>query len=211
MMEPSLLQNRDYTVIFAKRSLDPAVAPPGFASRWTAAEASVLNLVKQCERLDPDGITLYVACRADAGCDFQKYDRVTSTTLEQIIHENLPPEQVDLRQVLETALNDYFDRRAAGKTRPNGEILLVLIDGEPSDRMAVAKVIREATQRMDSDAELGIGFVQIGQDLIAKGFLVALDDHLQSLGAKFDIVTTMMLDEISPDALTEFLLSTLTD
>lgn len=216
MMDFSLLENRDYTVIFARRSLDPTIAPPGFASRWTAAEASVLNLMSQCERFDPDGITVYVARQADAACktqkcDFQKYDRVTSTKLAQIIHEHLPPEQIDLRQVLETALNDYFDRRTAGQTKPNGEILLVLIDGEPGDRMAVAKVIREATQRMDSDVELGIGFVQIGQDLIAKGFLTALDDNLQSVGAKFDIVTTMLLDQISPQALTEFLLSTLND
>jgi hypothetical protein len=216
MMETSLLENRDYTVIFAKRLLEPTLTPPGFTSRWTAAEASVLNLVNQCEHFDPDGITVYLARQVELGqdsqkCDFQKYDRVTSTTLEQIIRDNLPPAQINLKQVLETALNDYFNRKAAGKTKANGEILLVLLDGEPGDRMAVAKVIREATQRIDSDEELGIGFVQIGQDLIAKGFLTALDDNLQSVGARFDIVTTMMLDEILPDALTEFLLSTLTD
>jgi hypothetical protein len=211
MTETSLLENRDYTVILAKRRLDPTIAPPGFASRWTAAEASVLNLVRTCESFDPDGITVYVACRADTKCNFQKYDRVTSAALEQMIREHLPPAEIDLKQVLETALNDYFDRKKAGKTKANGEILLILLDGEPGDRMAVAKVIRDATQRIDSDEELGIGFVQIGQDLIAKGFLTALDDNLGSVGAKFDIVTTMMLDEILPDALTDFLLSTLHD
>ena len=87
-------------------------------------------------------------------------------------------------------------------------MILVLLDGEPADRMAVAKDIKEATHRIDVDEELGIGFVQIGEDLLAQGFLTALDDHLKQVGAKFDIVNTILLDKIELHSLTEFLLNT---
>jgi len=77
--------------------------------------------------------------------------------------------------------------------------------------MAIAKVIVDATHRIDRNEELGIGLVQIGDDPIARGFFTALDDNLQAAGAKFDIVDTCILDHIPPNALTEFLLNTLFD
>lgn len=208
-MDASLLQNRDYTVILAKPAADMVSPPPGFAERWTAAESAVLALVQKCEEFDPDGITVFLPCYASEACEFNQYDRITSPKFTQVLREHLPPEQINLKPVLETALDNYFNRRAAGKTKANGEMILVLIDGEPSDRMAIAKLIREATHKLESNKELGIGFVQIGEDLLAKGFLTALDDNLKAAGAKFDIVKTTMLDEIQPASLTQFLLSTL--
>ena len=211
-MDTTLLQNRDYTLIIAKTTLNEANKPPGFAKRWDAAQDAIVALAQACEAYDPDGVTLYVSCAApEESCEFKKYEHVTSSRLVQTIQENLPPRHVNLREVLQLSLGDYFARKAAGETKVNGEMIIVLLDGEPSDRMAVAKVIKDATHQMDVDEELGIGFVQIGEDLLARGFLTALDEHLQSVGAKFDIVNTKLLDTISPDSLTEFLLSTLYD
>ncbi|NJO41762.1 MAG: hypothetical protein HC769_06875 [Cyanobacteria bacterium CRU_2_1] len=207
-----MLQNRDYTIIFAKTATDGIIRPPGFAERWALAQASVLRLIQKCEEFDPDGITVYLACRSpEEGCLFEKYERVTSTNLIQVIESSYPPEQANLQEVLQAALDDYFARKTAGKTKANGEIILVLIDGEPSDRMAVAKLIKAATHKMDTDEELGIGFVQIGEDSLARGFLEALDNNLKQTGARFDIVTTKLLDTIEPDSLAEFLLSILYD
>jgi hypothetical protein len=67
------------------------------------------------------------------------------------------------------------------------------------------------THQLDTDEELGIGFVQIGEDMIARGYLTALDNHLEEAGAKFDIVDTKLLNAIKPDSLTEFLLGVLED
>lgn len=209
-MNQALLQNRDYTVIIAKTALEQGIKPPGFAQRWTAAQAAVLALIQLCESFDPDGITVYVSCRApQESCIFRKYDRVKSESLAQIIQDSFPPEQVNLLEVLQTALEDYFTRKLSGTTQANGEIILVLLDGEPRDRMAVANAIKAATHRMDQDAELGIGFIQIGEDAIARGYLGALDHHLQAVGAKFDIVYTQLLEAIEPDALTTFLMQVL--
>jgi hypothetical protein len=211
-LDETLLHNRDYTLIIAKTATEHPLRPPGFAKRWIAAESAVLTLMKICERFDPDGITLYVSCCTPQGSSlFKQYKHLTSGYLEPVLQGNFPPEQVNLQQVLQTALADYFGRKSAGQIKANGEMILVLLDGEPTDRMAIARTIKDATLRMSRDEELGIGFVQIGEDAIARGFLTAIDRHLQSSGAKFDIVNYQQLETIEMNSLAEFLLNVLND
>ncbi|XGW00475.1 MAG: hypothetical protein ACAF41_16260 [Leptolyngbya sp. BL-A-14] len=206
-MVESLLENRDYTVIVAKTAASVLPTSPGFVNSWVAAHDAVMALVKKCEELDPDGITLYLSSRHDSSGSFKQYKKVTPDKLEQLLEANYPPETLNLLDGLQTALDDYFDRKAAGQTKPNGEIIIVLIDGEPSDRMAIVRAIVQATQKMERDEELGIGIAQIGNDLIARGFLASLDEDLRSrAGAKFDIVNTRVLETIGEQCLTEFLL-----
>ncbi len=206
MVEP-LLENRDYTVIAAKTAASVLPTSPGFASSWVAAHDAVMALVGKCEELDPDGITLYISSRQDPSGSFKQYKKVTPDKLEQLFEANYPPEGLKLLDGLQAALDDYFVRKAAGQTKLNGEIIIVLIDGEPLDRMAIVKAIVHATQKMEHAQELGIGFAQIGNDLIARGFLTALDEDLRSkAGAKFDIVNTRVLETIGENCLTEFLL-----
>lgn len=209
-MPDALLQNRDYTVIFAKTAVESEVPPPGYEQRWSDAQTSILNLLKACEAFDPDGITLYLACEAaEMDCDFKWYEHVTSGQLSEFLSTNIPPRVVNLKRVLRSALDDYFARKQKGRTKANGEIILVILDGEPQDRMAIAKDIVDATHQIDTNEELGIGLVQVGDDPIARGFFRVLDDYLNEAGAKFDIVTTEVLDTIPPDALTKFLTETL--
>ena len=202
-----LLKDRDYTLIIAKTATEQPIRPPGFAERWEKAHAAVLALALTCETFDPDGITLYVSCRdEDETCIFRHYNHVTSTQLIEIIEENYPPAQLNLDWVLKTAIDRYFQRQAIGKTKANGEMILVLLDGEPNDRLTITKTIVEATHKMERDKELAIGLVQVGEDYLARGFFQALDENLQSAGARFDIVYTQVLDTIEPNCLTEFLL-----
>ena len=208
----SLLQNRDYTIILARTATAYPTPPPGVNERWAAAQASILALVQQCEAFDPDGITLYVACQGDDGhCLFRKYNQVTSRNLIPVLEANYPPREVSLAVVLPNALDDYFKRKAAQVTQANGETILVIVDGEPQGRLAIARAIVQATHQIDQDAELGIGFVHIGEDPIAQGFLQALDDNLKGAGAKYDIVDTKALATITPHCLTDFLFSVLQD
>jgi hypothetical protein len=208
----ALLENRDYTVILARTATAYPSPPPGAGPRWAAAQTSILNLVHTCEALDPDGITLYVSCKgAGGGCLFHKYEQVTSANLMAVLTANIPPEEVQLEIVLPTALNDYLQRKAAGTTKANGEMLLVLADGEPGNRVAIARAIVQASQKLDRDEELGIGLVQLGQDPLAQGFFQSLDDDLHVAGAKYDVVHTKILEAISPHCLTDFLLEVLSD
>jgi hypothetical protein len=185
--------------------------PPGFESRWPDAQAAIIALAQKCEELDPDGITIYVSNNEGIEGSFKQYRQVKSAQIEGIFAENYPPDELELLKVLQLTLEDYFDRKASGLSKPNGAIVIVLIDGEPRDRLKIAKVIVDAANKLDSDEELGIGFAQIGDNLIARGFLTALDDNLRQTGAKFDIVHTSVLEEISPDCLTNFLMDIIRD
>jgi hypothetical protein len=203
-MSEALLKDRDYTIIVAKTAPSVAHTPPGYEKRWSAAHAAILQLAQLCETFDPDGISLYISCR-DAAQGFESYQHVLAERLQKILELHFPPDQLDLLTGLTTVLDRYFAQKAAQTTKPNGAMILVLIDGEPQERMALARLIVQTTKKLDHDQELGIGFVQLGDDLIARGFLNALDENLQTAGAQFDIVHTTVIEDIQPHCLVNFL------
>lgn len=201
-----MLQNRDYTLIIDKSGSMATKDQAGNKSRWTVMQESTLALASKCEELDPDGLTVYLFSGR-----FKRYENVTANRVTQLFQENEPSGTTNLAGVLEDALNDYFKRKRSGQTKQNGETILVVTDGEPDDRKAVMRVIIEASRKMDRDEELAISFVQVGTDATAKQFLKALDDDLQSAGAKFDIVDTVTMDDMEDMTLSEVLLNAITD
>jgi hypothetical protein len=201
-----MLDNRDYTLIIDKSGSMSTPDQRGGRTRWQEAQESTLALARKCEELDPDGITVYVFSGR-----FKRYDNVTAAKVEQIFQENEPAGRTDLAGVLQDALNDYFNRKAASQTQLNGETILAITDGEPDDRKAVMKVIIEASRQIDKDEELAISFIQIGNDRTATQFLKALDDDLIKAGAKFDIVDTLTIDDMEDMTLTEVLMNAIID
>lgn len=201
-----MLENRDYTLIIDKSGSMSTPDQKGGRTRWVSAQESTLALASKCEQFDPDGITIYLFSGR-----FKRYDNVTASKVTQIFQENDPSGTTDLAAVLKNATDDYFQRKSAGQTKPNGEIILVVTDGEPDDRKAVMKVIIEASRRMDRDEELGISFIQVGTDAQATRFLKVLDDELQSAGAKFDICDTITMEDMEDLTLSEVLMNAITD
>lgn len=200
------LNDRDYTLIIDKSGSMSTADRPGGRTRWQEAQESTLALARKCEQLDPDGITIYLFSGR-----FKRYDDVTASKVEQIFLENDPMGTTNLAGVLADALESYFKRKAAGQTKPGGETILVITDGEPDDRRAVMEVIVNATRKMERDEELAISMVQIGSDAQAAKFLKALDDQLVSVGAKFDICDTVTLEEMEEMTIAEVLLKAITD
>ncbi|WP_413198856.1 vWA domain-containing protein [Nostoc piscinale] len=201
-----MLDSRDYTLIIDKSGSMATQDQKGGRSRWIAAQESTLALASKCEQFDPDGITLYVFSGR-----FKRYDNVTASKVTQIFQENDPSGTTDLAAVLKHATDDYFQRKAAGKTKANGDTILVVTDGEPDDRKAVMRVIIEASRRMDKDEELAISFIQVGTDPQATRFLKVLDDELQGAGAKFDICDTITMEDMEDLSLSEVLLNAIND
>ncbi|MBU7585943.1 MAG: VWA domain-containing protein [Nostoc sp. TH1S01] len=201
-----MLDSRDYTLIIDKSGSMATPDQKGGRSRWVAAQESTLALASKCEQFDPDGITVYVFSGR-----FKRYDNVTTSKVTQIFQENDPSGTTDLAAVLKHATDDYFQRKAAGTAKPNGDTILVVTDGEPDDRKAVMRVIIEASRRMDRDEELAISFIQVGTDPQATRFLKVLDDELQSAGAKFDICDTITMEDMEDLSLSEVLLNAIND
>ena len=208
-----MLENRDYTLIIDKSGSMSTKDQQDGKSRWEIMQESTLAIARKCEEFDPDGITVYTFSGR-----FKRYDNVTSSKIEQIFKESEPIGTTRLTQVLQDALNNYFQRKASGQIKPNGETLIVVTDGEPDDRKAVMKAIIEASWKMERDEELAISFIQIGNEPEAKKFLKILDDDLKGKdkndgGAKFDIVDTITIDDIENENLTlkEVLLNAIID
>jgi Mg-chelatase subunit ChlD len=201
-----MMSDRDYTLIIDKSGSMSTPDQVGGRTRWEIAQESTIALARKCEQFDPDGITIYVFSGK-----FKRYDDVTSAKVAQIFQENDPAGTTNLAAVLQDALNNYFQRKAAGNTKPNGETILVITDGEPDDRKAVFEVIIQATRQMEKDEELGISMIQVGSDAQATKFLKALDDQLQGVGAKFDICDTITLDDLEDMSLTDVLMNAITD
>ncbi|MEA5577161.1 VWA domain-containing protein [Anabaena sp. UHCC 0451] len=201
-----MLDNRDYTLIIDNSaSMEKPFGESG-KTKWLALQESTFALACKCEQLDSDGITVYLFSRK-----FQRFDHVTSAKVSQIFSENIPADTTNLVGVLQDAINNYFTRKAAGKTKPNGEIILVITDGITNNRQAVCEIIINATLKMEHEKELGISIIQVGADSQATKFLNAVDNELQSIGAKFDICDTITLDDLEEMSLTDVLINALTD
>jgi vWA found in TerF C terminus len=201
-----MLENRDYTLIIDKSGSMSTKDKAGGLSRWQIMQESALALANKCEELDPDGMTMYLFSGK-----FKRYDRVTAAKVSTIFQENDPSGRTDLAAVLADAIASYFQRKASGQTPANGEMILVVTDGEPDDRKAVMQVILDATQKLDRDEELAISFIQVGLDEAATKFLKILDDDLGRAGAKFDIVDTITMEDMEDLTLKEILLSAIND
>ncbi len=201
-----MLENRDYTLIIDQSASMATTDQKNGQSRWTALQESTFALAARCEEFDLDGITIYLFAKG-----FKRYDNVTAAKIKQIFTENIPGDTTNLAGVLQDAINNYFQRKAEGKTKPVGEVILVVTDGTPGDRQAVFEVIINATQRLENPQELRISLIQVGADTKATKFLHAIDDELQSVGAKFDICDTITLDQLEDMSLTDVLIKAITD
>jgi hypothetical protein len=206
MSNGSIVEDRDYTLIIDKSGSMSINDRPGGKTRWESARESTMALAKECEKIDSDGITVYLFSGR-----FRRYDNVTSDRVNQIYEENDPMGRTDLASVLLDAVDNYFGRKANGEAKANGETILVVTDGEPDDYKSVMRVIIEASRKIDSENELGISLIQVGNDRKATQFLTALDDRLSSAGAKFDIVDTVTIDDMQGMTLAEVLLKAITD
>ncbi|HEY9650442.1 MAG TPA: VWA domain-containing protein [Coleofasciculaceae cyanobacterium] len=200
------MQDRDYTLIIDKSGSMSTPDQVGGRSRWDAAQESTLALARKCEQFDPDGITVYLFSSR-----FKRYENVTSNKVAQIFQENDPAGTTNLAAVLQDATHQYFQRKASGQTKPGGETILIITDGEPDDRKAVMRAIIEASRQMERDEELAISILQVGDDATATQFLKALDDQLQGVGAKFDICDTITMDDMADMSLSEVLLNAISD
>ena len=193
-MEPTVSRLAGYDIIVGiDRS--GSMGDPGKSgkSKWEEAQEGTKALVREAIKVDADGVTLCLFNGADT---LKEYKNVKdAAVVDQIFTENSPMSGTPTNVLLNKYLGEYLTAKKAGNN-PKPIILGVVTDGEPTDRKATKMAIINATKEMEKDGEIGISFIQIGNDTGATSFLQDLDDNLQSEGAKFDIVDTKHMDNI---------------
>ena len=151
-------------------------------SRWAYMQETAESFVRDMGKLDSDGLGLVVF----SSSNIESFDGVTVDKVSEIFKSRSPRGGTPLAEALQAAL------KLAGKSDKK-DFIIVFTDGVPDDKDAAARVIRDASNKQETDDALTILFVQVGYDADASRFLKKLDDDLS--GCKFDIVDAKTIDE----------------
>lgn len=203
-----LIGQRDYALIIDRsgsmRTKDAGASKD--QSRWDAVRETSIGVASKLAEMNPEGLYFQFFSTAPA-----LYGLVKPEKVAQAFDSTEPGGDTNLHLALAAQLDDYLQRKAAGKTKPQGEAIFVVTDGEPNDQQKVAQVIVNTTKRLTSPDELNITFIQVGQDDKASAFLVRLDDDLEKEGAKYDIVDTITVDAMGSKNLTQVIIDAVTE
>lgn len=204
-MEAVNLQDRDFVLLIDTSGSMGRTDQRGGRSRYEAVEEATVALAQKAIKYDADGLTLYLF-----NTKFRREENVSSAErVAKIFQEHEPNGSTGLDFALADAFKDYLKRKASGKTKPNGELMIVITDGEPDSPSGVMQEIVSFTKKLDRDEEYGILFIQVGSDQGAYSYLKTLDDNLP--GAKFDIVDVLTMDQLADKTLTEALAGAIAD
>jgi uncharacterized protein YegL len=200
-----VLSNRDYTILIDKSGSMQETDTVSGQTRFKYAEESTIALARKLESFDPDGLTLMPFSGS-----FKVYDNVTAANVAGVFKENEPMGGTMLAAPLKEVFKRFGEAKKNGTLKSNGQICIVVTDGEPSDQAEVASTIVDFTKTLENgDGEFGLLFLQVGKDATATRWLKMLDDNLK--GAKFDIVDVKTFDELEQIGITEALIASLND
>ncbi|PLW06977.1 hypothetical protein PCANC_26478 [Puccinia coronata f. sp. avenae] len=181
-------------------------------NRWNEAAAAVAGLADTLVRYDNDGIDVYfmnsvqhLRNATSAGDVNRLFQRV------QPVGRSTP---TDVR--VEELLSNYVERLEVGKAGKLPSLkplnLIVITDGEADDPDTLAYALAGFSDRLEDGRfplnQLGIQFIQIGNDPNATQFLKSLDDELRcNSSSRRDIVdTTPYQGRVTTDFLIKALL-----
>lgn len=185
----SLTEYDFVVVIDTSGSMGEPVKAGSNVSRWDAVQESALTFVRDIEKLDSDGLGLVLF----GGSNIKSFDGVGTDAVREAFAASGPRGGTPLAEALTAAL------KLAGKSDKK-DFIIVFTDGVPDDKAAAAKVIRDASNKQETDDSLTILFVQVGDNADATAYLKSLDDDLK--GCKFDIVDAKTVEEADQFATT---------
>lgn len=172
----------DYILVLDKSgSMDEPSTTLDGRARWDEAQEFTESFARFADKHDDDGLTVITFSSSH-----KVYDGVHADKVHEVFATCQPGGSTNLAGALDAAFKKKFD---SGKPA----IILVMTDGQPDNETAVKTSITNAANRIEKDGDIGIQFVQIGNDARAAKFLGDLDDNLKD--AKFDIVNSLTREE----------------
>ncbi|KAI0455076.1 hypothetical protein F5B21DRAFT_472809 [Xylaria acuta] len=182
---------------------------PGELSRWEQTRNVIEQIVPVCMRYDQDGVDIYFlndpyhmnffedphrrepgwskAGDKDEGKASHAYLGVgDAKDVKTVFSSRQPmlntPTGRRLGEMMETYVNCYAARAARSQTLPKPLNIIVITDGEASDKDALRDNLIRQAERLDALCapyhQLGVQFFQVGKDEGAARHLRELDDGL---------------------------------
>ncbi|OAP55735.1 hypothetical protein AYL99_09887 [Fonsecaea erecta] len=180
--------------------------PPGFKgrTRWAMVLDALQYIADIAAKHDESGIDVYFLVQSWLQRQGIRSGSVVRDLLERrggSLRYGSGPTKFEpaLRPILEGHLEDYRESKKPGSetAMPRPLDLIVLTDGVAKDKKQteslIVKTAQDLTRLRAVPRQIGIQFVQVGEDRNAKEFLKHLDDGIKSQGVR-DIVDTKRYD-----------------
>jgi len=185
---PELLQDEDFVddehdEDAAELSMNP--------TRWEKAVVALTGIVKQVNKVDPDGLDIICFGGTDDGEFDEETDKAriavfrgvkNSRDVEKMVTSKLPSGPCIMGKAmdytLQNALKKGFDKRPCS--------ILVLTAGEPDDRDRLEKSLKAASEKVakewkgKKEPPLGVTFMHIGDDDDAEKYMKYLSEEMVS-------------------------------
>ncbi|GAA5842258.1 hypothetical protein JCM11251_006760 [Rhodosporidiobolus azoricus] len=176
---------------------------PSMTEYWQETKDALMGCVNACAKYDKDGIDLFFMNNEDCKLHNVTSPEVVASAFDEIQPFGSTPTGVIMDEILRTYVEEVEDAKTT-KTRMKPMLLLVLTDGRADDPDMVKDIIIEFAQRLDEirapPYQLGIQFIQLGEDPDAQAFLQELDDELKpQLGVRDMVDTTPYQGSITPE------------
>ncbi|KNZ75291.1 hypothetical protein J132_03589 [Termitomyces sp. J132] len=173
-------------------SIDAIVSPHGFRKARTALQA----LAVEAAKYDADGIEIQFL-NAGEILTTSVSDRASlrlSIDVEYLFKHVKPAGYTPLGTKIGKLLDEYMQRFTAAQPELKPVIYIVITDGEASDGPKTEEAVIRTARALDNHHakpdQIGIQFVQIGNDSTATEYLEMLDDTLTSNAGIRDMVDT---------------------
>jgi len=178
-------------------------------TRWFEAGQALEALAEAAQKYDNDGIDIYFLNSKREALNLRSSEEVRS-----VFDKVKPSGATPTGERLDQLLKPYLTKLEAADIQPNGTPtdkrtgkdikrinFIVITDGEATDNPKVAVVDAAARLKALHNlnlVQLGIQFVQIGNDASATRALKELDDDIHKTGDIRDIVDTTPYSKLNP-------------
>lgn len=186
-VNPNMLelnQGDDFIFLIDVSASMGATDCPGGLTRYDFAKEKALAFCKEAAKIDTDGISIF-----RFGQNITKFSDITEDKIDSAFAAGPNEMATRTAEAIQAAYDEHVERQ-------NEQTFVLLVtDGEPSNRQAVKDVIVDITNKVKDEREFNIGFLTVGNiDSNLSAFLTALDDDLK--GAKYDIVDVKRLEDV---------------
>lgn len=159
---------------------------------WAELRSAMIGVVKAAVKYDKKGIDLAWLNDEDNAIEGCTSVAAVQQAFDTVLPSGSTPTSMRLDDILRPYIEDCEYAKQKRSKLPKPMILVVVSDGRADDSEGLRDTIVEMATRLDEarlpSFQLGITFIQIGDDPDATAFLAELDDDLEDAHQCRDIV-----------------------